>query len=171
MASGENLGAGPQIISAAQAFDLWRTSPGHNANMLYAGYRQIGIARILRPGSYYTYYWVTTFDVRDDGSGGSSGPVSTLSGAKLIDPAPGSTLTSRAAAFHWTSQPGAYEYWLDVGSCFNCNDIFTESSGQALAAIVMDLPTDGRPIYVRLSVRTARGWEYEDYTYGSVTLQ
>jgi len=167
-ASGENLGAGPQIISAAQAFELWRTSPGHNANMLYADYRQIGIARVSNPGSYYTWYWVTTFDVHDDGT---RAPGSSYGGSSLVDPAPGSNIGSQAYVFRWNSSPSVLEYWLDVGSCPGCNDIYSASSGTALGAMVLNLPRDGRYLYVRLSSRTTKGWSYEDYIYTAATFQ
>jgi uncharacterized protein YkwD len=164
--SGENLGAGTYIITAAQAFELWRTSPSHNSNMLLAGYRQIGIARVTQPGSYYTNYWVTTFDVYDDGTQPASGGGS-YAGPTLIDPTPGSQIFSHAYVFRWQSVPGVYEYWVDVGSCPSCNDLYSSSAGMANGAMVLNLPTDGRPLYVRLSIRTSRGWGFEDYSFSA----
>jgi uncharacterized protein YkwD len=168
MSSGENLGAGPNIISAQQAFELWRTSPGHNANMLYADYKQIGIARVTNPGSYYTWYWVTTFDTHDDGTREAG---SSFGGSTLTDPAPNTNFGSTAYVFRWRSVPGVFEYWLDVGSCWGCNDIYSSSSGQALGAMVLNLPRDGRYLYVRLSMRTSRGWVFEDYVYTAARFQ
>jgi hypothetical protein len=55
----ENLAAGYE--TAEEAFEAWRTSPGHNANMLDGNQRVIGIARIHDPGSYYGWYWTTDF--------------------------------------------------------------------------------------------------------------
>ena len=155
--SGENLGAGPGIVTGYAAFDLWRTSPGHNANMLYADYKQIGIARVYAPGSYYSYYWVTTFDTIDDGT--------RMVGTSLYDPAPGSNITSESVVFRWNPSVGVYEYWLDVGSWPGGNDIYSSTAGMALGALVMHLPRDGRYLYVRVSMRTANGWQYEDYIY------
>jgi uncharacterized protein YkwD len=195
--SGENLGAGPQIISAAQAFELWRTSPSHNSNMLEGAYRQIGISRVSNPGSHYTYYWATTFHTIDDGTragagGGGGAPAPTavapaqnlaaaapsapapapgnsgiVQGAtsELYAPAPGHVIASPASVFSWTTVPGAVEYWLDVGSCWGCNDIYGSSTGMVPGTIVLNLPQDGRNIYARVSVRTARGWSYEDFPY------
>jgi uncharacterized protein YkwD len=170
--SGENLAAGPRIISAPQAFELWRTSPPHNENMLAAGYRQIGIARVNKPGSYYTYYWVTTFDTRDDGSrlgSAAGGPSSSDGGGNLLQPAPGTKIESVAHVFSWNKPLGVFESWLDVGSCWGCNDIYSASSGAGTAAMVLNLPADGRTLNVRLSLRTARGWQFEDYTYTAAT--
>lgn len=170
LASGENLGAGPRIVAADQAFDLWHTSPPHDANMLYADYRQIGIARVSNPGSYYTYYWVTTFDIHDDGTR-AAGSTAVGTGATLTDPAPGSNIGSEAYVFSWTMLQGVAEYWLDIGSCAGCNDIYSASSGLTTSAMVLNLPRDGRYLYVRLSLRTVRGWEYEDYVYTAASFQ
>lgn len=65
---GENLAAGQR--TAEEAFNGWRNSPGHNANMLKPEYRAIGIARIYRPGGDYRYYWTTNFGGYVDGVGG-----------------------------------------------------------------------------------------------------
>ncbi len=56
---GENLAAGTS--SAQTAFDLWRGSPGHNANMLGANYIAISVARAYTAGSPYGWYWTTDF--------------------------------------------------------------------------------------------------------------
>src|SRR5574341_1868070 len=56
---GENLAAGTS--SAQTAFNLWKDSPGHNANMLGANYVAIGIARRYTAGSPYGWYWTTDF--------------------------------------------------------------------------------------------------------------
>ncbi|HEY8173965.1 MAG TPA: CAP domain-containing protein [Dehalococcoidia bacterium] len=72
---GENIAAG--ISSAQTAFDLWKGSPGHNANMLSTNYSAIGIGRAYVAGSPYGWYWTTEF-------GG------------VIDPFPGTTPTATA---------------------------------------------------------------------------
>jgi len=56
---GENLAAGPD--TAQGAFDLWKNSPGHNANMLNANFKVIGIARVYGAGSTYGWYWTNDF--------------------------------------------------------------------------------------------------------------
>ena len=48
---GENIAAGTVRDTAQEAFDAWKASSGHNNNMLYASYKQIGIARHYRSGS------------------------------------------------------------------------------------------------------------------------
>ena len=56
---GENIAAGTS--SAQVAFDLWKASPGHNANMLNSHYKVMGIARDDTPGSGYGWYWTNDF--------------------------------------------------------------------------------------------------------------
>lgn len=59
----ENLTAG---IDAAQgAFDLFKGSPGHNANMLNAKLKVIGIGRAYAAGSAYGWYWTADFGGHD----------------------------------------------------------------------------------------------------------
>lgn len=62
---GENIAAG--VASAQSAFDLWKNSPGHNANMLGTNYTTIGIGREYVAGSPYGWYWTTEFGGVDDG--------------------------------------------------------------------------------------------------------
>jgi uncharacterized protein YkwD len=56
---GENIAAG--YPTAAAAFAAWQGSAGHNANMLNANYRVIGIGRVEVAGSPYGVYWTTDF--------------------------------------------------------------------------------------------------------------
>lgn len=56
---GENVLAGRQ--SAAGALMLWKTSPGHNANMLNPKWKSIGVGRAVNKDGRYDYYWTTTF--------------------------------------------------------------------------------------------------------------
>jgi uncharacterized protein YkwD len=61
---GENLAAG--VESAQAAFDLWKGSPGHNANMLNPNFTVVGIARAYGPASTFGWYWATDFGGQDD---------------------------------------------------------------------------------------------------------
>lgn len=56
---GENIAAG--YTTSDTVFNAWRNSPGHNANMLKAEYRAIGIGRHYEAGSQYGWYWTTDF--------------------------------------------------------------------------------------------------------------
>jgi uncharacterized protein YkwD len=62
---GENIAGG--TVSAQSAFDIWRNSPGHNANMLNTNYTTIGIGRANVPGSPFGWYWTTEFGSVHDG--------------------------------------------------------------------------------------------------------
>ncbi len=46
---------------AQQAFDAWKASPEHNANMLDPHYNAIGISRHYNGASTYHWYWTTDF--------------------------------------------------------------------------------------------------------------
>jgi uncharacterized protein YkwD len=56
---GENIAAG--YGTAAQVFAGWKSSPGHNANMLNAHFQTIGIGHAYLDGSPYRTYWTTDF--------------------------------------------------------------------------------------------------------------
>ena len=62
---GENIAAG--YTTAQAVFDGWKSSPGHNANMLGANYTTIGIGRYFVQGSTYGWYWTTDFGGFSDG--------------------------------------------------------------------------------------------------------
>jgi uncharacterized protein YkwD len=56
---GENIAAGyPDALSA---FEAWRHSPGHDANMRDGRFRAIGVGRVLVESSLYRWYWTTDF--------------------------------------------------------------------------------------------------------------
>jgi uncharacterized protein YkwD len=57
--AGENIAAGNSTAQAT--FEQWKSSPGHNANMLNLTYRVIGIGRIGNTSSSYKWYWTTDF--------------------------------------------------------------------------------------------------------------
>ena len=56
---GENIAAGQ--ATAADVFDAWKNSPGHNANMLNPAYTVLGVSQYQLAGSPYTFYWTTDF--------------------------------------------------------------------------------------------------------------
>jgi uncharacterized protein YkwD len=83
----ENIFAGDP--TAQGAFESWRNSPGHNANMLNPAYKAIGIGRATAQGSDFGWYWTTTFgDVVDAACGG----------ATAAQPAAGADTTDQAGA-------------------------------------------------------------------------
>lgn len=61
----ENIAAGNE--DAAQTFEQWRTSPGHNANMLDPDFTKVGLGRALGGGT-YGVYWTNVFGGDDEPS-------------------------------------------------------------------------------------------------------
>ena len=51
----ENLAGG--TVSVGDTMDLWKASPGHNANLLRAGVNRIGLAHVDTPGAGLKTYW------------------------------------------------------------------------------------------------------------------
>lgn len=56
---GENIAAG--MWKAAEVFNAWKQSPGHNGIMLSKDYKAIGVSRVLGPESDYQWYWTADF--------------------------------------------------------------------------------------------------------------
>ncbi|MGD9933042.1 MAG: CAP domain-containing protein [Dehalococcoidia bacterium] len=103
--AGENIAAGTVWDTAEEAFDAWRNSSGHNANMLNGSYRVIGIARVQVPGSPYNWYWVTNFGTYDDS--GSSTPSPTASPSATTTPQPSTPTPTATATPTQTATPTA----------------------------------------------------------------
>ena len=77
---GENIAAG--YGTAAAVFQAWKSSSGHNANMLNASYKVIGIALRVVSGSPYGSYWTTDFGGYVDPTAHNSGTSSTTTTTK-----------------------------------------------------------------------------------------
>ena len=56
---GENVFWGSPL--AQVAFDWWKNSPDHDANMLSSSFTEIGIGRAYNAASQFDWYWTTTF--------------------------------------------------------------------------------------------------------------
>lgn len=80
---GENLAAGS--ATGSETFELWKGSPGHNANLLNANYRVAGIAAVLNEDSTYRWYWTLELGGFDDS--GQAPPTATPS-ATPMPPSP-----------------------------------------------------------------------------------
>lgn len=63
----ENIAAGQTTAQAV--FNAWKASSGHNANMLNANYKVIGIGMAVVSGSPYGTYWTTDFGGFVDAAG------------------------------------------------------------------------------------------------------
>src|SRR5262249_14214427 len=98
--SGENIAAG--YSTASSVFSAWKSSVGHNANMLMANYTAIGIGRAYGAKSTYGWYWTTDFGGYVAGSavvcGGGSAPAPTNTPAPVPTPTPQPTATVAPSA-------------------------------------------------------------------------
>lgn len=79
-AGAENVAAGTccdALQSAQEAFNGWKNSPGHNANMLGSGWKAIGIARVR--ASTGGWFWTTDFgSVVDNGAPPATPPTALI---------------------------------------------------------------------------------------------
>ena len=183
--NGENIAAGTVKDTAAEAFEMWRNSSGHNANMLNSSYRQIGIARVYNAGSPYKWYWVTDFSTSTDGTsggstsgggstGGSTGggtttpppptQAPTVTKAAMTSPTNGATL-STSQTFRWSAVSGVQQYYLYVGTSVGSNNMLGASMGTNTQVTLSGFPRTGQTVYVRLWTLAGGSWQYNDYTY------
>lgn len=93
----------------------------------------------------------------------------TSTAAEMVSPASGSSLTSSQVTFEWSAGVGVTEYKLTVGTTPGGTDLYSQSLGNALTAVVSNLPTNGVPVYARLSSRMETVWYDRDYVYTAMT--
>ncbi len=72
---GENIAAG--YSTAEAVFQGWKNSPGHNANMLGANFKVLGVSLVVVVGSPYSSYWTTDFGGYVDPTAHEVGSIST----------------------------------------------------------------------------------------------
>ena len=87
---------------------------------------------------------------------------------ELLTLPPGSVLPGSSATFTWTSHGSPVQTWvLDVGSSPGLSNYFYSGAlaSDVLAATATGIPTDGRPIYVRLRYLLSGGWTSLSYEY------
>ena len=89
-------------------------------------------------------------------------PPTTGPGVMLIPP-PGSTFTSSSVTFSW-SAGSATAYFLFVGSSLHGADIYN-SGIVTVHSKTVNIPTDGRTIYVTLGSLVNGSWTFNSYTY------
>lgn len=63
----ENIAAGNP--NAAQTFEQWKNSEGHNRNMLDPDFTSVGIGRVYVEASPFGWYWTNNYSNWVDGSG------------------------------------------------------------------------------------------------------
>jgi len=89
--------------------------------------------------------------------------------AQMITPLDGSRLLP-AQTFEWSPGENVDDYYLQIGSCFECADLLDEEEGQSLQRSV-SLPVDGRSIYVTLFSYIDGVWYWIDYQYRAASRQ
>jgi uncharacterized protein YkwD len=97
---GENIAAG--YSTAATVFQAWKNSSGHNANMLGANFKVLGVSLVYVSGSHYGYYWTTDF-------GGYVDPTA----HSLTNGPPALTITSSCTGTHASGDPLAVSWTSD----------------------------------------------------------
>jgi hypothetical protein len=94
----------------------------------------------------------------------------TLAKAEITSPPPGSGMAQAAVTFAWSPGVGASRYWLSVGTTPGGTQLYHEDQGLALSREVTGLPTDGRPIHVRLWTLLGTEWQFGDYGYNTGSM-
>jgi hypothetical protein len=84
----------------------------------------------------------------------------------VTTPAPGSTLPGSSVTFQWTAGTDVTQYVMWVGTTPGGNDLVSRDCGTNLSCALTGLPTDGRPIYVRLYWLLG-DWRSADYAYAA----
>jgi uncharacterized protein YkwD len=145
-AAGENIAAGNATAQAT--FEQWRTSSGHNQNMLSTSYTAIGIGRAHVASARYRYYWTTDFGGVVDQAVPTT-PQPTTPEPSTPEPTPTFTLVpspsdydgdSKADAALWNPNTGSWR-WLQSSN----NVGVTQSLGAASDYVVTgDYDGDGR---------------------------
>ena len=87
--------------------------------------------------------------------------------AQMISPVNGSVLAP-VQTFTWTPGYDVDEYYLWMGSCYDCTDLLNESEATNLSRTV-NLPSDGRIIYVTLFSHVQGNWYWFDYQFVAST--
>lgn len=86
--------------------------------------------------------------------------------AMLLSPTPGTSLPGPSLTFSWSGGgSGVTGYWLQVGNSPGADDIYGGIT-TSLSQTVLNIPTDGRMVYVRLWTQVDGAWSgYADYSF------
>ena len=95
----------------------------------------------------------------------------TVSGAVLTEPVPGSAFTATSVTFRW-DDANADEYRLVVGNSPGGAQIANKRGlgADATSVVVSNLPQDGRTVHVRLWSRFDQEWVSRDATFTAVDV-
>jgi peptidyl-Asp metalloendopeptidase len=149
---GTTLG-GTQIYSQSQGTNLSATVSGLPAN---------GSTVYVRLWSRISGVWqFNDYTYTASGGGGVK--------AAITSPIPGSTLTSSTVTFVWNTGAGVSEYWLEIGTNFAGDQLYSQSQGTNLSVTVSGLPVNGSTLYVRMWSKISGVWQFNDYVYIAAT--
>lgn len=168
-ADGENIEKGQIFANTSAAFEGWKNSPGHYANMISTNYKSVGIACLTRNGN---YFWVQLFS-REESSNTACPPDGTGDfTVRLKDDTDnpyylyeGSTLAldiGESEALH------VIKIWNDMDVAFPANRFNWTSSSAAVSvdqngriraeevgeSVITASPRDGKGNAVRVTVRS-----------------
>lgn len=157
------------IGSTAGGRDLYNVEQRTNLSATVSGLPTNGstLYVLLWYRSNGTWYHsdITCTAVNQGGGGGGQNSTPPV----LTSPSPGSTLTSSIVTFTWTPGSGNERYWFKIGSAPGGRDLGETNLMTEASVQVLDLPTDGRTLYVRLSYMVAGTWLFVDATYTAFT--
>lgn len=148
------IGTTNTAYSTNNAYDVYAASTGtnlsHTATNLPPDGRQVYLKLWSELGSNwrYTDYTYTAVDWR----------------ALMISPTNNTVFTNASVSFSWSAGTNVSQYALWVGSTVDAYDLHAVNYGTNRAATVT-LPTDRRPLYVRLWSLIGGNWNYKSYTY------
>jgi hypothetical protein len=83
----------------------------------------------------------------------------------IQSPTPGSTLAGSHVTFSWSAGSSASAYSLVVGTTPGGIQVFQGQRTSQLTSSVSGIPTNGKPVYVRLWSLIGSDWQYDDYVY------
>lgn len=155
------------VGSAAAANDLFGQDQGTNLTTTVNNLPVDGRTLYVRIWSLYGGIW--HFNDYTFKAAGGAGGCGTASPANMVTPANGSTLTGAAQAFTWDAGACVTQYTLSVGNQVGGSEIYGPTAAATLTQTVNSLPTDGRPLFVRLSSLINGVNQSRDYTYLAFT--
>lgn len=91
--------------------------------------------------------------------------------AMITSPANGSTLAGSTVTFTWDGAVGATSYYLWIGTTEGARDLKNVSLQPGVTSYVASgLPTDGKPLYVRLYTQINGTNQYNSYAYTAASI-
>ncbi|HEX2179020.1 MAG TPA: CAP domain-containing protein [Actinomycetota bacterium] len=157
---GENIAAGNATASAT--FTQWKNSSGHNANMLNANYKVIGIGKAYGATSTYKNYWTTDFGGVVD-SGAVPCPGSGAAPPPPPPPAPGISISdvsvTEGSSYFGSSKIVSFQISLPAAATSQVTVRYATSNGSAVAGSdygaksgTATIPVGARSVYVTVKV-------------------